>query len=345
MATVGTAYLAVDERAATYDAVNVELYREAGGIPLARGNVPQSALSIHTYNYIFGESQNPYDRTRSCGGSTGGDAGLISARCVPLALGTDIGGSCRYPAGFTGVYGFKSSLGRVSYKGIQTVRKRGYNAFNHLVATCGPMGSSSTDLQIGMQVLCSDKLHLKDPNAVPMGWHMAAAEAALAKPQNVKIGMLADSPNLPVSPAVKRALKMARDALTAAGFNVVDVTLPKMYWDRAKTYFMAMIRNGNSLHMLHDFEGIGEAMVPALRKTAMLMNVPWLVRLLWDFWNVNIANKRRFHEFMDSARPLDYYQLEEVLRLRQVLLDDVRNWWQKQGLTACIAPMWPHVSP
>ena len=89
------------------DAAIVKSFLKAGAIPLVRGNVSQSALSIHTDNYVWGCSKSPQDITRSCGGSSGGNAGLVAARCVPFAVGNDIGGSLRFPAVFCGIYGFK----------------------------------------------------------------------------------------------------------------------------------------------------------------------------------------------------------------------------------------------
>ena len=96
---------------------------EAGAIPIVRGNMPQSALSLHTKNLIFGEARHPLKQERSCGGSFGGDAGLVAARCVPCGLGSDIGGSIRYPAAFCGVYGFKPTTYRVSFKGTAPARR------------------------------------------------------------------------------------------------------------------------------------------------------------------------------------------------------------------------------
>ena len=89
------------------DGVIVKLFREAGAIFLVRGNCPQFASSIHTVNYIFGETKNPYDIQRSAGGSSGGNSALIAAHCVPYCLGSDTGGSLRYPAAFCGIYAFK----------------------------------------------------------------------------------------------------------------------------------------------------------------------------------------------------------------------------------------------
>lgn len=64
-------------------------------------------MSPHTNNRVWGESLNPLDNERTCGGSSGGDAGLLAARCIPISIGSDIGGSIRFPAAFCGVYGFK----------------------------------------------------------------------------------------------------------------------------------------------------------------------------------------------------------------------------------------------
>jgi fatty acid amide hydrolase len=91
------------------DATIVKIMKAEGAIPMVRGNVPQMVFILHSYNNVYGCAKNPYDDTRTCGGSSGGDGGLVGARCVPLAIGSDIGGSLRGPAHFCGVYGYKST--------------------------------------------------------------------------------------------------------------------------------------------------------------------------------------------------------------------------------------------
>ena len=105
--SVGLAYLCSD--VAREDSPIVELYLKAGAIPLVRGNCAMGAMAIHTKNLVFGETLNPLNTQRSCGGSSGGDSGLVAARCVPLGVGIDVGGSIRIPAAFTGICGFKPS--------------------------------------------------------------------------------------------------------------------------------------------------------------------------------------------------------------------------------------------
>jgi len=90
---------------------------EAGAIPLVRGNC---GILYHAINLVFGESKNPLNHDRSCAGSSGGDAGLITSGCVPFSLGTDIGGSTRFPAAFCGIYGLKPTTNRVPKRGLNT---------------------------------------------------------------------------------------------------------------------------------------------------------------------------------------------------------------------------------
>ena len=72
-------------------------------------------MILTTDNNIFGLAKNPHDSLRTCGGSSGGDGGLIASNCVPLSIGTDIGGSIRCPSAFNGVYGIKPTPLRISY--------------------------------------------------------------------------------------------------------------------------------------------------------------------------------------------------------------------------------------
>jgi Asp-tRNA(Asn)/Glu-tRNA(Gln) amidotransferase A subunit family amidase len=89
-------------------------------------------MSSHTQNEIWGCAKNPWNIHKTCGGSSGGDAALVAARCVPLAIGTDIGGSVRGPAVYNGVRGFKSSGFRTSYQGHSNVFRNGSTPFNSI---------------------------------------------------------------------------------------------------------------------------------------------------------------------------------------------------------------------
>lgn len=144
LCTVGLAHLC--DQVMDEDSVNVTLFLKAGAIPIVRGNMPQSAFNIHSLNLVWGEALNPYDRTRSAGGSSGGDAGLVSSGCVPFALGGDIGGSIRIPCSFCGIYGFKPTSTRCSSHGLTLGLRKRFTLRSYIRSTVGPIALSVEDL-------------------------------------------------------------------------------------------------------------------------------------------------------------------------------------------------------
>lgn len=97
----------------TFDSLVVERVRNAGAILVGKTNVPEFAMGSQTFNPVFGATLNPYDLTKTCGGSTGGGAVALACGMVPLANGTDMGGSLRNPGNFCNVVGIRPSPGRV----------------------------------------------------------------------------------------------------------------------------------------------------------------------------------------------------------------------------------------
>ena len=96
-----------------HDAIIVERLKKAGAITVGKTNTPEFGAGSQTYNEVFGETLNPYDTTKTCGGSSGGAAVALACGMVPIADGSDMGGSLRNPANFCNVVGFRTSPGRV----------------------------------------------------------------------------------------------------------------------------------------------------------------------------------------------------------------------------------------
>ncbi len=101
----------------TADSIMVGRLRRAGAIIIGKTNTPEFGLGSHTYNTVYGTTLNPYDRTRSAGGSSGGAAVALALRMLPLADGSDFGGSLRNPAAWNNVLGFRPSFGRIPVAG------------------------------------------------------------------------------------------------------------------------------------------------------------------------------------------------------------------------------------
>ena len=120
---------------------------------------------IHTKNLVFGEARNPHNVNRSCGGSSGGDAGMVASKCVPFSIGTDMGGSIRFPAAFCGVYGFKPTNGRTTSYGVPPprIKRDKYASPGPVPVVLGPLGSSVDDIIANCQVMFDGDVHKMDP--------------------------------------------------------------------------------------------------------------------------------------------------------------------------------------
>ena len=119
------------------DAILVERLRAAGVLPIGKTNTPEFGMGSHTYNKVYGTTRNPYDLTKSAGGSSGGAAAALAAGLLPLADGSDLGGSLRNPGNFNNVIGFRPTVGLVP---------TGPNAFPFLgFAVKGPIARSVAD--------------------------------------------------------------------------------------------------------------------------------------------------------------------------------------------------------
>src|SRR6476646_5072011 len=161
------------------DELLVERVRRAGVVVVGRTNVPEFAAGSHTFNKVFGTTVNPVDPTRSAGGSSGGAACALASGMVPLADGSDMGGSLRNPASFCGVVGLRPSLGRVPEWPL-------YNQWE-TTSVGGPMARNVGDLALLLSVMAGSDPRapqaLGDPGAAfapPVSGSLSGLRVALS---------------------------------------------------------------------------------------------------------------------------------------------------------------------
>lgn len=160
------------------DSLMVSRLRQAGALIIGKTNTPEFGLGSHTYNPVSGPTQNPYDLTRSAGGSSGGAGAALAARMVPLADGSDMMGSLRNPAGWNNVYGFRPSYGLVPPNPVG-------EAFLHQLSTAGPMARSVEDLELLLRVMAGP-----DPCSPHSGATFTRMDTRSAK--GTRIGWIGD---------------------------------------------------------------------------------------------------------------------------------------------------------
>lgn len=198
------------------DALVVQRMAGAGAISLGKTNVPEFGAGSHTVNPVFGATRNPYDLTRSAGGSSGGAAAALATRMIVLADGSDLGGSLRNPASFCNVVGLRPSPGRVPGWPVTDVADQ--------FSVSGPMARTVADVALLLAVLAGP-----DPR-VPLA--LDQPPPALSDPaqltahldrdlSGLRIAWSADL-GLPVEPAVLETLAPARTVLAGLGATVTD---------------------------------------------------------------------------------------------------------------------------
>ncbi|MDX3642742.1 amidase [Streptomyces sp. MB09-02B] len=197
------------------DAPPVARLRAAGAVPIGHSNIPTLILAgMHTRSELFGDTVNPWDSSRTPGGSSGGDAVAVATGMAALGLGNDSGGSVRVPAQFCGVAGLKPSTGRFPAD-HRVLGPDDPGPASQFLVTDGPLARTVGDLRLAYEVLAGTDP--RDPRAVPVP---AYGEAL---PGPVKVAVVADPGGHGVHPAVRGAIETAADALRDAGYDVREV--------------------------------------------------------------------------------------------------------------------------
>ncbi|VWM09026.1 amidase family protein [Burkholderia lata] len=184
--------------------------RKAGGILLGRTNSPTFALRWFTSNLVHGHTRNPRNPSLTPGGSSGGAAAAVAAGIGPLAVGTDIGGSVRYPAYACGVHGIRPSLGRVpAFNASSPERAIGAQ----LMSTAGPIARTIDDLSLALRAFAAPDP--RDP------WHVAVPFDGREVPK--RAALCVRPGGLQVVPEVEAALRDAARRLVDAGWTVDEI--------------------------------------------------------------------------------------------------------------------------
>lgn len=198
----------------TFDTLIVERLKAAGALTIGKTNVPEFGAGSHTFNPVFGATRNPYDLTKTAGGSSGGAGAALAAGMIPIADGSDMGGSLRNPGNFNNVVGFRVSPGRVPTWPAQ-------NGWNGL-AVKGPMARTVGDVALMLEATAG-------PDArSPISIDTPGADFARPLDRDLRgarVAWSADLGGLPVDPAVTAVLQSQRHTFEDLGC-VIEETSP-----------------------------------------------------------------------------------------------------------------------
>jgi amidase len=204
-------------RVPTGDALFVERMKKAGAIVIGKTNTPEFGLGSHTFNEVFGVTRNAWDPGKSAGGSSGGAAVAIALGMVPVADGSDFGGSLRNPAAFNQIVGFRPSRGRVPAVPADDV-------FFQQLGTDGPMGRTSED--VARLLATMSGWDARAPLSLAETLPDPDAQDPIACAPGQRIGWLGSLwPDLPLEPGIRELCEQALRKFEGAGFTVEPCAL------------------------------------------------------------------------------------------------------------------------
>jgi Asp-tRNA(Asn)/Glu-tRNA(Gln) amidotransferase A subunit family amidase len=195
---------------AAQDAPLVSRLRKAGAIILGNTNTPELLIAWETDNLLYGRTNNPWDLSRTPGGSSGGEAAAIAAGCSAGGVGSDGGGSIRVPAHFSGICGLKPTPGRIPATGHFPTSVGPFA----LLGVVGPMARTVADLRVLFEVMQGPDDG--DPSAAPVPVRWPSREEI----KQLRIGYFEDDGRTPVTAETRAAVRAAVEALRGAGFDV-----------------------------------------------------------------------------------------------------------------------------
>jgi aspartyl-tRNA(Asn)/glutamyl-tRNA(Gln) amidotransferase subunit A len=219
-----------------FDATVARKLVDAGAVIVGTTNTDEFAMGSSTENSCYGPTRNPWDTSRVPGGSSGGSAAAVAAGMVPLALGSDTGGSVRQPAAFCGITGLKPTYGRVSRFGLI--------AFASSLDQIGPMGRSAADVAMLLQVIAGH-----DPcDSTSVRQDVPDYVSVLDRDiRGLKVGVRRSQLDEIVEPGISDAIQTALSVLESLGASMVPIDLPHEQYGVAAYYVIAPCEASSNL--------------------------------------------------------------------------------------------------
>lgn len=293
-----------------YDATVVARLRSAGILMLGKTNMDEFAMGSSNETSYFGPVKNPWDTTRSPGGSSGGSAAAVAARLVPAATGTDTGGSIRQPAALTGTVGFKPTYGRVSRYGMV--------AFASSLDQAGVITRSAEDAALLLGIIAG--FDEKDSTSVdrPVPDYLGALSRPL---RGVKAGIVRQHFDAGLDGECAARVREALDVLQAQGVTLVEVDLPNLDLSVPTYYVVAPAECSSNMSR---FDGVRFG--HRAENPADLLDL--YCRSRGEGFGAEVKRRIMTGTYVLSAGYYDAYYLK-AQKVRQLISADFRNAFEE----------------
>ena len=233
---------AFKDTVAEKNSVPVQRLVDAGVTLFGKTNVPLNLADWQSYNEVYGSTNNPWDLSRTPGGSSGGSGAALAAGLTCLEAGSDIGGSIRNPAAYCGVWGHKPTWGVVATRG----HALSGNVTHGDISVCGPLARGAVDLEIALDVMAG-------PDDVDgRGWKLALPKSTKKKLRDFKVAVVLSDPNAETDESIQSEIQKLADFLGKQKVTVSDTARPAIDMAELNDVYIRMLRAATSARLSDD---------------------------------------------------------------------------------------------
>lgn len=275
---------------ASQDAELVAQARSQGAIIIAKTNVPQTMLGFECANPLWGTTNNPYNPANSCGGSSGGEGAVLRFSGSALGLGSDVGGSLRIPASYSGIYSLKPTGERFSSNGTA----RTVPGFLGITTVFGPMARSVADLKTACEIFFGLPSTKASVNLPPVKYR---TDLDLNRP--MRVGYFKTDRFIRASPVCQRAVQESVDALRSGGHECLEIDPPDVA-DLLKIFVEHSAADGYET-MISNLQS--DKQEPALFLVTLGPRLPAFVRAITSFLVQLFIHDESFAHVFAASRP------------------------------------------
>lgn len=310
----------------------VEKLINAGAIILGKTNIVQTLLGWESDNPVYGRSNNPWNLERSPGGSSGGEAAIIAAGGSALGLAGDFGGSIRVPAHFCGICGLKPTSGRLSND--DTPAHFFGSGQEAVIPQPGPLARNVADVTLAFQVMLQPNSRITTEVIPPIPF----MDPGKIRIEGMKIGMMTDNGYFPASPAIRRAVEEAAEALRAKGAIVENFEWPD--FDKTIWFFIGLTGadGGEGLKRILK----GEKPVEVIKGNLKAMSTPNVLRPLIAQL-MKFGGQHQLAKLIRKQSPLATKDYIKMVNDRNVYRAKFLNYMKENKFDALICP--PYALP
>ncbi|KAK5228667.1 hypothetical protein LTR72_002552 [Exophiala xenobiotica] len=335
------------------DGVMVKLLKRAGAIPHVKTALPITLLSFESTNDLWGTARNPHNPRYSPGGSTGGEGALLALNGSRIGIGSDVAGSVRAPAAWSGINSLRCSTGRWPKVGMNTSMP----GQEGIPSVFSPMARTLDDLTYFTRAFIQMKPWEVDYTVHPIAWRQEVYDTAAAcsmteangngngngKNKKLRIGLMTTDGVVRPSPAIARGLTLTADALRNAGHQVVDIPLdsfPQTATPAQALQIASVLLCADGGRTFQSFFRTGETNDPGAAQIRFYMGLPRPVKYLWYLYTRYVRHDPLWASLLRYFHPLSAAEQWTWVAKREAFRATWFDWLAKppQGFDFILCP-------